>query len=41
MTYTIGVVAHTKHADQLIHGPQVATVFKANERNTWSWWRHK
>ncbi|AUX82026.1 galactosyltransferase [Mycobacterium phage Frankie] len=38
---TLNYVAYTKHADQLIHGPQVATVFKANEHNDFSWWRHK
>ncbi|AYD87849.1 glycosyltransferase [Mycobacterium phage ArcusAngelus] len=38
---TLNYVAYTKHADQLIHGPQVVTVFKSNERNAWSWWRHK
>lgn len=26
---------------ETIHGPQVTTVFKAEERNPWSWFRHK
>ena len=34
-------VAWTRWADRLVYGPQVNTVFKANERNDWSWWRHK
>lgn len=34
-------VAWTRWADRLVYGPQINTVFKANERNDWSWWRHK
>jgi hypothetical protein len=34
-------VARTRWADKLVHGPQVNTVFKANDRNSWSWWKHK
>jgi len=35
------LVAWSRWADRLVYGPQVNTVFKANERNDWSWWRHK
>ncbi|QFG11142.1 glycosyltransferase [Mycobacterium phage Xula] len=38
---TFNYVARTKYADRLVYGPRVATTFKANERNAWSWWRHK
>jgi hypothetical protein len=34
-------VAWTRWSDRLVYGPQINTVFKANERNDWSWWRHK
>lgn len=35
------LVARTRWAGSLVYGPQVNTVFKANEPNGWSWWRHK
>lgn len=35
------LVAWTKWAHRLVVGPQVNTVFKADERNDWSWWKHK
>lgn len=34
-------VVHTRWSDRVIWGPAWATVFKANERNAWSCWRHK
>lgn len=34
-------VAYTRWADKLKWGSQVVTAFKADERNTWSWWKHK
>jgi hypothetical protein len=38
---TLNYIARTKYQDRLVCGPQVTTTFKANERNAWSWWRHK
>ena len=48
-TQTLGVgdmgifnqVAWTRYADRIVYGPRVTTVFKANDRNDYSWWRHK
>lgn len=34
-------VARTRFADRLEWGSRVATVFKAEETNAWSWWKHK
>ena len=34
-------VAYEQFADRLVFGPQVNTVFKAEQRNEFSWWRHK
>lgn len=34
-------VAWTRFADRLSFGPHVNTVFKADERNDHSWWKHK
>ncbi|AII28232.1 glycosyltransferase [Mycobacterium phage Sparky] len=34
-------VAYTKHRDKLIYGPAVTTMFKADERNSFSRIRHK
>ncbi|UCR74464.1 glycosyltransferase [Mycobacterium phage Ritam007] len=35
------MVLHTKHADRLIYGPHVTTMFKGNERNNFSLIKHK
>jgi hypothetical protein len=37
----INVLGWTKWADRLEIGPQVNTVFKRDERNDFSWWKHK
>lgn len=37
----LNAVAYDQFSSQLRTGPQVATVFRANEQNGWSWWRHK
>jgi hypothetical protein len=38
----LNLVAYTRHADRIITGPEVATVFKTPDAaNTWSFWRHK
>jgi glycosyltransferase involved in cell wall biosynthesis len=34
-------IAYTRFADRIVTGSRVTTVFKRNETNTWSWWRHK
>jgi hypothetical protein len=34
-------VAYTMFRDKIVHGRQVNTVFKANERSETSWWKHK
>ena len=34
-------VAYTYFHGRLVTGPRVATVFKADQPNTWSWWKHK
>jgi len=38
---TLNYVAYTWFADRIVQGPRINTVFKANERNEWSWWKHK
>lgn len=35
------VLRQPKWEGRWFTGPLVVTVFKANERNTWSWWKHK
>jgi hypothetical protein len=37
----LNVVAWSKWADRLEWGSVVNTVFKRNETNEWSWWKHK
>jgi hypothetical protein len=34
-------VAYTMFGSVIETGPKVCTTFKANERNGWSWWKHK
>lgn len=34
-------VAYTQYDGPMVTGPLVNTVFKADERNGWSWWKHK
>lgn len=34
-------VAYTRWADQIITGPQVHTIFKAETKTECSWWKHK
>lgn len=34
-------LAWTRYADVINYGPQVNTVFKANQRTDWAWWKHK
>ncbi|AWH14492.1 glycosyltransferase [Mycobacterium phage TChen] len=38
---TLNYIAWTKHAHHLHYGPRIVTTFKANERNAWSFFRHK
>lgn len=35
------LAAYRRFADRIVTGPPIVTRFKANERNTWSIWRHK
>jgi len=37
----LNYVAYTKFCDRLLHGGQVNTRFKAEEKNGYSWFRHK
>src|SRR5690606_1266071 len=37
----LNYVARTRFADRIVSGPRVTTVFKADERNSWSWFKHK
>jgi glycosyltransferase involved in cell wall biosynthesis len=34
-------LAYSKWADRLETGPRVVSLFKKEERNSWSWWKHK
>ncbi|MBN0040228.1 hypothetical protein JN535_08635 [Cellulosimicrobium cellulans] len=37
-----GIVAHTPHfAGRIVTGPRVHTVFRADERTPWAWWKHR
>lgn len=35
------LIARTKYGDRLRYGREICTVFKANERNNYSWFKHK
>lgn len=35
------LVAYTYFKDRIVTGPLVHSVFKANERSPYAWWRHK
>jgi hypothetical protein len=35
------LVAYRDFADRIVTGSRIATVFKTNETNAWSFWRHK
>lgn len=35
------LIAYTGWADRIETGPQVVSLFKKDERNSWSWWKHK
>lgn len=37
----LNYVAYTLFGDRIVTGSRVNTVFKAEERNQWSWWKHK
>lgn len=37
-----GIVAHTpRFAGRIVTGPRVHTVFRAEERTPWAWWKHR
>lgn len=37
-----GLVAHSPaFADRIVTGPRVHTVFRADERTQWAWWKHR
>jgi len=37
----LNAVAYTKYADKLVFGPQITTLFKKEEKNNFSWFKHK